>query len=162
MTQSQPGTGMNRRSVLKLAPIGVLGVGLAAANVSNASAWGGAPDWWTTEDTQWSMALFGFLGFDEIDGVYGPRTTEAVRNFQYQRNLAVDGIVGSATVDSITHVVMNVQDVVDVRMDGLAGPVTRQGVTDYQIRHGLTVTRFADYPTLAHMGKPFFRDMRGG
>lgn len=163
-TQNRSRSGLNRRAMLKLAPLGVLGVGVAAATASGANALEPqpAPPFWTTEDTQWSVALFGFLGFNEIDGIYGPRTTEAVRNYQYQRNLAADGIVGSNTFFDFSHTITNVQDAVDVRMDGFAGPVTRQGVTDYQVRNGLTVTGFADYPTLAHMGKPFFRDMRGG
>jgi peptidoglycan hydrolase-like protein with peptidoglycan-binding domain len=32
-----------------------------------------------------------------VDGVYGPNTTQAVRNFQSRNGLLVDGIVGSAT-----------------------------------------------------------------
>jgi peptidoglycan hydrolase-like protein with peptidoglycan-binding domain len=37
------------------------------------------------------------LGFDEIDGVFGPKTTAAVKSFQQGEGLAPDGIVGPLT-----------------------------------------------------------------
>ncbi len=37
------------------------------------------------------------LGFDEIDGVFGPTTTAAVKSFQQGEGLAPDGIVGPLT-----------------------------------------------------------------
>lgn len=37
----------------------------------------------------------------EIDGVFGPRTAEAVRNFQRENNLQVDGIVGPQTMAAL-------------------------------------------------------------
>lgn len=37
----------------------------------------------------------------DIDGIYGPNTTNAVRTFQRQFNLAQDGIVGKATWDKL-------------------------------------------------------------
>ena len=37
----------------------------------------------------------------EVDGVFGPRTAEAVRNFQREHNLKVDGIVGPQTMAAL-------------------------------------------------------------
>ena len=37
----------------------------------------------------------------EVDGVFGPRTAEAVRNFQRENNLQVDGIVGPQTLAAL-------------------------------------------------------------
>ncbi|MDO5094003.1 MAG: peptidoglycan-binding domain-containing protein [Propionibacteriaceae bacterium] len=116
---------LSRRSLLTAAPLGALGVGLVAVNVPAAKA-----GYWTDADTQWNVAMFGFLGVNEIDGIYGPRTTEAVRRYQYQRNLkSVDGIADPRTYSDFGHTLRNVQDIVGVVLDGQAGPETRQGVT---------------------------------
>lgn len=37
----------------------------------------------------------------EVDGKFGPRTAEAVRNFQQQNDLKVDGVVGPETMGSL-------------------------------------------------------------
>lgn len=37
-----------------------------------------------------------------VDGVYGPRTVDAVRAFQRQRGLVVDGIIGPQTMGELT------------------------------------------------------------
>jgi putative peptidoglycan binding protein len=37
----------------------------------------------------------------EVDGLFGPRTAEAVRNFQQENNLKVDGIVGPETLAAL-------------------------------------------------------------
>lgn len=37
----------------------------------------------------------------EVDGLFGPRTAEAVRNFQRENNLQVDGIVGPETLGAL-------------------------------------------------------------
>jgi peptidoglycan hydrolase-like protein with peptidoglycan-binding domain len=45
---------------------------------------------------QQQLALFGYkLG--PLDGIYGPLTTQAVRAFQADHRLVVDGIVGPKT-----------------------------------------------------------------
>lgn len=38
-----------------------------------------------------------FLGGLKVDGVFGPKTEQAVKNFQAQRNLEADGIIGVKT-----------------------------------------------------------------
>ncbi|WP_327591752.1 peptidoglycan-binding domain-containing protein [Streptomyces chartreusis] len=46
-----------------------------------------------------AQCLLGYWGYDVggIDGVFGSRTENQVRNFQRDRGLAVDGIVGANT-----------------------------------------------------------------
>lgn len=49
-------------------------------------------------EVQTALIARGFdLGADGADGIFGPVTEEAIRSFQKQENLRVDGIVGNAT-----------------------------------------------------------------
>ena len=38
-----------------------------------------------------------------VDGIYGPRTTMAVQQFQYLYDLAIDGVIGAQTFDMIVN-----------------------------------------------------------
>lgn len=49
---------------------------------------------------QWALA---FIGSD-IDGVYGPSTEHAVRIWQRNKGLIVDGVIGPQTTVSLSHV----------------------------------------------------------
>lgn len=40
----------------------------------------------------------GYLTAKGVDGCFGPNTTKAVKSFQYQRGIRVDGIVGDTTL----------------------------------------------------------------
>jgi zinc D-Ala-D-Ala carboxypeptidase len=53
-----------------------------------------------TKYVQAKLAEFGFYG-GEIDGLWGVLTDEAIREFQKSRGLAVDGIVGSKTLEEL-------------------------------------------------------------
>ncbi len=46
---------------------------------------------------QWYLYKLGYLTYNDIDGAFGPTTNNAVRQFQTDKNLAVDGLVGSGT-----------------------------------------------------------------
>ncbi|MFP5308819.1 MAG: N-acetylmuramoyl-L-alanine amidase [Actinomycetes bacterium] len=52
------------------------------------------------------------LGFDTgyTDGIYGPLTFDAVREFQLNTGLVVDGIAGSATVDALRRLHLDHQE----------------------------------------------------
>jgi len=47
-------------------------------------------------DIQYRLKILGHYP-SQLDGVYGPRTTKAVRTFQYTYGLPVDGVVGPKT-----------------------------------------------------------------
>jgi N-acetylmuramoyl-L-alanine amidase len=112
------------------------------------------------------LKVLGYYG-GNIDGIFGPKTKSAVRSFQHDQKIQVDGIIGPVTskhlqqatepadqynLDAIVPYpgryiehgsrgkdVKRVQRAVGVRPDGIYGPVTEAAVKDYQRRHDLTV-----------------------
>lgn len=46
-----------------------------------------------------------------VDGAYGPKTEQAVRNFQEDRGLTVDGICGSATWKALERFMVDYSEV---------------------------------------------------
>lgn len=88
----------------------------------------------------------------EVDGVYGPATTQAVRDFQTSRGLAVSGAVDAATWPVLavttrqgntgshvraTQVQLNRYGY-KLAVDGVFGSGTRAAATDFQRQNGLT------------------------
>lgn len=54
------------------------------------------------EDVRELQIALNKVGFNlEVDGYFGPATDEAVRKFQTDKGLVVDGIVGSATLEAL-------------------------------------------------------------
>jgi peptidoglycan hydrolase-like protein with peptidoglycan-binding domain len=90
-----------------------------------------------------------------VDGDFGPQTEEAVRTFQGQKSLTVDGVVGTQTWIALFvtvkqgdsekyEAVSAAQSLlaasgIDVAVDGDFGPLTDMAVRDFQKQKGLTV-----------------------
>ena len=108
------------------------------------------------------------LGPDDVDGVFGGKTEQAVKDFQQSTGLVVDGVVGLITWShvhpyreasptlqsgSLGPVVAMLQGVLRTSfgytgpIDGVFGPVTEGVVRQYQTDSGLPVTGVMDERT---------------
>lgn len=89
------------------------------------------------------------------DGSYGPKTAEAVRQFQKDYGLTVDGNAGNATQTAIKNAVVRLQAELQKfgcapgTADGHFGSKTQKALKEYQSSRGLDVTGFADAKTWA-------------
>ena len=108
------------------------------------------------------------LGPEDVTGIFGPQTDQAVRDFQQSNGLVVDGIVGPITwsyvhpyreaspalrAGSLGPVVAMLQRVLKTgfgyagAIDGIFGPVTEAVVRNFQSDASLQVTGIMDERT---------------
>lgn len=107
---------------------------------------------------QFLLRARGFYA-SQPDGIFGAKTTAAVKKFQSSRGLKADGIVGAATFprlvqtvkrgaygDTVRAVQVLLRDFVgheaqypydDMKIDGVFGYNTESAVRDYQNEHGV-------------------------
>lgn len=105
---------------------------------------------------------------DDIDGIFGAKTDQAVKDFQQANGLVADGIVGPVTwgkvhpyreasptlqAGTLGPVVAMLQGVLKTgfgytgAIDGVFGPATQAVVRQYQASAGLPVTGIVDERT---------------
>jgi peptidoglycan hydrolase-like protein with peptidoglycan-binding domain len=108
------------------------------------------------------------LAPDDVDGVFGPKTEQVVKDFQQSNGLVADGVVGLVTwgqihpyreaspvlqSGSLGPVVAMLQGVLKTgfgytgAIDGVFGPATLAVVRQYQTDRGLPVTGVVDERT---------------
>ena len=110
------------------------------------------------------MEIQSFLGGIDVDGIFGPQTERAVRDFQKFRGLEIDGLVGPETLESMS--LLDTDLTADKAIDSkfsydthylpvgeyLDGPTTKE----YAFLH-FTAGWHNPYRTIDHWG----RDSRG-
>jgi peptidoglycan hydrolase-like protein with peptidoglycan-binding domain len=114
------------------------------------------------------LARMKTLGPDDVTGVFGPQTEQAVKDFQQSNGLVADGVVGPITwgqlhpyreasptlqAGSLGPVVAMLQGVLKTgfgysgTIDGIFGPATETVVRMFQSDTGLPVTGIVDERT---------------
>lgn len=89
--------------------------------------------------------------YDKIDGIKGNNTINAIKNFQRDNGLAVDGIYGVQTEGALVPMIKQIQVRVGTEADGVAGENTMQKTREYQNANGLQVDGIAGEQTRNHM-----------
>jgi peptidoglycan hydrolase-like protein with peptidoglycan-binding domain len=103
---------------------------------------------------QWNLAGLGYQPLSGVDGINGPRTRQAVRTFQGDVCISVDGIAGPDTGSHMSRQVRKIQAAVGTDQDGAYGPNTKNAVARYERTHGLTADGIADPRTMHTMHIP--------
>jgi hypothetical protein len=126
----------------------------------------------TGENVRSVQYLLDAHGFSlTIDGIFGPQTNDAVRIFQSDHHLAVDGIVGDQTWPVLIIEVRNgstgdavsaVQSQIHSRsgwltIDGIFGSQTESAVKSFQEDTGLSVDGIAGPDTWNYLVGPYLR-----
>ena len=186
-----------RRSLGRLVPAAMAAVTMVAVVPMSAAGAGTVPAGMTTrvqlavpatirqgsigagvELAQYELSRVLILsGSQDVDGRFGPRTARAVRDYQQQKGLAADGVVGPRTWTAMLtghpapprlllgahgFVVRRLQQLLNIAnpsatprlvVDGSYGLATRRAVGRYQLAHGVPATGAVDDRTwVIHIG----------
>jgi peptidoglycan hydrolase-like protein with peptidoglycan-binding domain len=100
----------------------------------------------------------------KADGMFGPNTEKALKEWQTKNDLAADGVAGPDTFMAMGlyelvllkqgtrgNCVRKLQERLGITVDGQFGPGTEKAVRDYQQKNGLPVDGMAGTATLAQM-----------
>lgn len=140
----------------------VLALLIAASGLLLAAPQASAAPQPSTRQVQWNLAGMGYLPLSGVDGINGPRTRHAVRTFQGDVCISVDGIAGPDTGAHMTRQVRKIQAAVGTDQDGAYGPDTKKAVERYQRAHGLTADGIAGSRTMHTMNVPRNTQCRAG
>lgn len=109
------------------------------------------------EDFQYGLYICG-INPNGFDGSFGPGMQTAVRTFQANNGLTVDGSVGQVTWDEMLKIITPIQQALHTKglytasVNGVPGPITFQAIKDFQAANGLTVDGMCGPATKAAMG----------
>ena len=92
-------------------------------------------------------------GAGAVDGILGPRTRQAIKEWQFNWQLAVTGRLTSATYHKLVGHTRVIQvQAGGIEADGIYGPATTAAVKRFQRNHRLTADGIAGPATHAAMG----------
>jgi len=104
------------------------------------------------------------------DGIFGPGTETALKDYQKKHGLAVDGVAGPDTFaqmglyelvllapGSVGEAVKKLQLALGIAADGRFGPATQKALREFQAKNGLDADGLAGPATLAKMSN--FKEM---
>ncbi|MFJ9343026.1 peptidoglycan-binding protein [Streptomyces sp. NPDC101733] len=100
---------------------------------------------------QTNLAGLGYLAPSGVDGVEGPGTRAALKEFQQDNGLAEDGAYGDRSEIALHRQVEAVQRKAGVGADGLYGDGTKAAVKKWQGAHGESADGIAGPSTMADM-----------
>ncbi|MHC0432168.1 peptidoglycan-binding protein [Streptomyces sp. O3] len=101
---------------------------------------------------QSNLVGLGYLPANGVDGIAGPATNAAVKAFQSENCLTVDGIPGPRTQTVLVDKVKRVQSAAGTTTDGVYGLNTQKSVLAYQRSHDLLQDGIAGPQTMSAMG----------
>lgn len=109
----------------------------------------------TIKQKQWQLFYLGFYGEStaDIDGIWGPNSIKATKEFQQTVGIKDDGVFGTHTRNKSKEIISAIQECVsgygnkNILVDGLAGPATMTATVWYQKEKGLTPNGLADGET---------------
>lgn len=111
----------------------------------------------TVRQIQMNLSRIEYLYYTgTIDGIFGSKTLKAVKSFQTDHYLVVDGIWGEKTNAASLAATKKVQTLLNgvgysLDVDGIAGSKTFAAIKDFQKNYGLDVDGIAGQQTIAKL-----------
>lgn len=101
---------------------------------------------------QLNLKTYYLFYIGNIDGIEGPQTKQAYKNFQKSVNITVDGIYGKITNENLINVIKDLQGKLNSHgynlvIDGIVGNNTINAIKDFQIKNNLVVDGIAGINT---------------
>ena len=144
MSTSFLSSAKRKSAALLVGIVAAVGVTVTMPSVAQAAV--------STTQAQWNLAGLAYLPYSGVDGIAGPTTANAASQFQSDRCLETDGIIGNNTSNELVAMMKLVQAKVGVTQDGLNGPNTKSKIISYQQANGLSADGMAGAATMAKMG----------
>ena len=109
---------------------------------------------------QLNLRTYYYFYKGNIDGIEGPLTKEAYRNFQMFTGLSVDGIYGYNTNKKLIEVIKDLQSKLNKKgyslvIDGIVGNNTINAIKDFQRNNSLVVDGIAGEETFSKLNNTY-------